>query len=99
LLSLFNCKHLTPAGLPVAIPGIAEDMDRAIQQAPQPALHCILSLLSLKNKLSLYYFAKLCHLPAFILKKEITQHFAGLFNHINAVHGLDFAAPHTHSYV
>jgi hypothetical protein len=30
--------HLTPEGLPFGIPGIGEDMDGAMQQAPQPGL-------------------------------------------------------------
>lgn len=29
----------TPAGLPPGIPGIGDDIDGAIQQAPQPGLH------------------------------------------------------------
>jgi hypothetical protein len=31
--------HLTPAGLPSGIPGIGDDIDSAIQQAPQFSLH------------------------------------------------------------
>lgn len=33
--------HLTPAGFPLSIPGITEDIDGAIQQAPHPNLHSI----------------------------------------------------------
>jgi len=33
--------HLTPAGLPSAIPGIGEDIDKEMQQAPQPGRHSI----------------------------------------------------------
>nr|WP_240162625.1 hypothetical protein [Glaciimonas sp. PAMC28666] len=29
----------TPAGLPCGMPGIAEEMDGAVQQAPQPGRH------------------------------------------------------------
>jgi hypothetical protein len=31
--------HLTPAGLPYGIPGIGDDIDAAMQQAPQPGRH------------------------------------------------------------
>jgi hypothetical protein len=34
--------HLTPAGFPFGIPGILEDMEGAIQQAPHPSLHSII---------------------------------------------------------
>lgn len=33
--------HLTPAGLPLGMPGIALLMEGAMQQAPQPLLHSI----------------------------------------------------------
>jgi elongation factor P len=33
--------HLTPAGLPSGIPGMGEDIETAIQHAPQPGLHSI----------------------------------------------------------
>jgi hypothetical protein len=33
--------HLTPAGFPSGIPGSGEDMERAMQQAPQPERHFI----------------------------------------------------------
>ena len=33
--------HLTPAGFPSGIPGIGEDIESAIQQAPQEDLHSI----------------------------------------------------------
>jgi len=33
--------HLTPAGLPVAIPGKGEEIDNATQQAPQFSLQFI----------------------------------------------------------
>ncbi len=33
--------HLTPAGLPSGIPGKGEEIDRAMQQAPQPERHFI----------------------------------------------------------
>lgn len=35
LLSSLSCTHRTPAGLPFGIPGIADEMEGAIQQAPQ----------------------------------------------------------------
>lgn len=38
--------HLTPAGLPLGIPGIELDMLMAIQHAPQDSLHSIRSLLA-----------------------------------------------------
>ena len=41
LLSRF--MHLVPAGLPFSIPGIDEDIEITIQQAPQPGLHLKLS--------------------------------------------------------
>jgi hypothetical protein len=42
LKSLRRCMHLSPAALPLGIPGMAELIDGAIQQAPQEGLHCIL---------------------------------------------------------
>ena len=33
--------HLTPEGLPPGIPGMGDDIDGIIQQAPQPLLHSI----------------------------------------------------------
>ena len=33
--------HLTPAGFPSGIPGIGEDIDNAMQQAPQSGRHSI----------------------------------------------------------
>ncbi len=33
--------HLTPEGLPPGIPGIGDDIDGTIQQAPQLLLHSI----------------------------------------------------------
>jgi len=35
-LSAVSCTHLTPAGLPLGMPGIGELIDGAMQQAPQP---------------------------------------------------------------
>lgn len=35
-LSDVSCTHRMPAGLPRGIPGIGEEMDGAMQQAPQP---------------------------------------------------------------
>lgn len=34
-----SCTHRIPAGLPFGIPGIGDEIDSAIQQAPQPILH------------------------------------------------------------
>ena len=33
--------HLVPAGLPAGIPGMGEEIEGAIQQAPHPGLHSI----------------------------------------------------------
>ena len=35
LLSSVNCRQRMPAGLPLGMPGIGDDMDGAIQQAAQ----------------------------------------------------------------
>jgi hypothetical protein len=35
-LSSVNCAQRTPAGLPFGIPGIAEEIEGAMQHAPQP---------------------------------------------------------------
>jgi hypothetical protein len=35
--ALSNCIQRTPAGFPFGMPGIAEEIDGAMQQAPQPA--------------------------------------------------------------
>lgn len=40
--SLFRWIQRTPAGLPSGIPGIGDDMEGIIQQAPQPFLHFII---------------------------------------------------------
>lgn len=32
-----SCTQRTPAGLPCGMPGIGEEMEGAVQQAPQPA--------------------------------------------------------------
>jgi hypothetical protein len=36
--------HLTPAGLPSGIPGMGEDIDKAMQQAAQFSRHSILQI-------------------------------------------------------
>ncbi len=41
LFSLSKCRQRTIAGLPKGCKGIAEEIDGAIQQAPQPIRHCI----------------------------------------------------------
>jgi hypothetical protein len=35
-LASSNCRQRTPAGLPFGMPGMGEEMDGAMQQAPQP---------------------------------------------------------------
>jgi hypothetical protein len=35
-LSSVSCAHRTPAGFPSGIPGIGEEIDRAMQHAPHP---------------------------------------------------------------
>jgi len=42
-LSAVNCTQRTPAGLPSGIPGIGDEIERAIQQAPQPTRQSIAS--------------------------------------------------------
>jgi hypothetical protein len=42
--------HLIPAGLPSGIPGISEDIDTAMQQAPQPVRHSMDQSLVFKCK-------------------------------------------------
>ena len=37
LFSSLNCTHRMPAGLPLGMPGMGDEMDGAIQQAPQPS--------------------------------------------------------------
>jgi hypothetical protein len=39
--SLSNWMHGTPAGLPFGMPGIGDDIDGAMQHAPQPGRHFI----------------------------------------------------------
>jgi hypothetical protein len=38
-LSTDNCAHRTPAGLPSGMPGIGEEIEGAMQHAPQPTRH------------------------------------------------------------
>lgn len=40
-LSSVNCTQRTPAGLPCGIPGIGDEIEGAMQHAPQPIRHCI----------------------------------------------------------
>jgi hypothetical protein len=40
-LPAVNWTHRTPAGLPSGIPGIADEIDGAMQHAPQPTRHSI----------------------------------------------------------
>src|SRR3989339_464476 len=49
-LSGLSCIHRTPAGLPFGMPGIGDEIDSAIQQAPQPILQSTLFLLQLNKK-------------------------------------------------
>lgn len=41
-LSGVSCTQRTPAGLPSGMPGIGDEIDGAIQQAPQPIRHSII---------------------------------------------------------
>ena len=41
-----NCTHLTPAGFPSGIPGIGEEIDGAMQHAPQWARHSMAPLVT-----------------------------------------------------
>src|SRR3990167_8245854 len=49
-LSGLSCTQHTPAGLPYGIPGIGDEIDNAMQQAPQPILQSTLFLLLLNKK-------------------------------------------------
>ena len=40
-LASSSCTHRTPAGLPCGMPGMAELMEGAMQQAPQPGRQCM----------------------------------------------------------
>lgn len=42
-LSSVSCTQRAPAGLPFGMPGIGEEIDGAMQQAPQPARHSIVN--------------------------------------------------------
>jgi hypothetical protein len=42
--------HFTPTGLPSGIPGTGDEIDNAIQQAPQPFRHSIMQDKSKKIK-------------------------------------------------
>lgn len=42
--------HLTPAGFPSAIPGIGDEIDNAMQHAPQPKRQSILLSNNVGNK-------------------------------------------------
>lgn len=46
-LSTVSWIHLIPAGFPSGIPGIGEEIEGAMQQAPHPSLHSDLLLSSL----------------------------------------------------
>jgi hypothetical protein len=53
--------HLTPAGFPSGIPGIGEDIDKAMQQAPQEDLQSIIMALrrnGAKVKILIIYFMR-----------------------------------------
>ena len=55
LFSSLNCTHRTPAGLPSGMPGIGDEMDGAIQQAPQPSRQ--LSIVSVTlNQAEMYIY-------------------------------------------
>lgn len=38
-MSTESCRQRSPAGLPSGIPGIGDDIEGAMQQAPQPGRH------------------------------------------------------------
>jgi hypothetical protein len=38
-LPSLNCMQRTPAGLPLGMPGMGDEMEGAIQQAPHPKRH------------------------------------------------------------
>ena len=57
--------HLTPEGLPSGIPGIGDEIDIAMQQAPQFFLHSILIIKCLKIKIT---FKKTKYLSLHFLK-------------------------------
>jgi hypothetical protein len=42
--------HLTPAGLPSGIPGIMDEIERAIQHAPHPVRHSMFGSLEFDGK-------------------------------------------------
>jgi len=42
--------HLTPAGLPSGIPGIGDEIDITIQQAPQPGRQFIMKIKDKRQK-------------------------------------------------
>jgi hypothetical protein len=41
-LSSLSCAQRAPAGFPPGIPGIGDEIDGAVQQAPQPTLQSIM---------------------------------------------------------
>jgi hypothetical protein len=41
--------HLTPAGLPTGIPGMADEMDGAMQHAPHPLRHSIFFIIQMES--------------------------------------------------
>jgi hypothetical protein len=61
-LSGVNCTQRTPVGFPLGMPGMGEEIDGAIQQAPQPTLHSIVRLLVYKNKVTKVYRFSACFL-------------------------------------
>jgi hypothetical protein len=71
-LSSVNCMQRTPAGLLPAMPGIGEEIDGAMQQAPQPGRHFIIPS-SVKNRydqLPLRHFI-LCEIEGICLLLQI----------------------------
>jgi hypothetical protein len=45
-LSSESWTQRTPAGLPFGIPGIGDEIEMAMQQAPQPTRHCMVGSLT-----------------------------------------------------
>gem|GEM_PF-3292563 len=54
--------HGTPAGLPFGMPGMGVEIDGAMQQAAQPARHCILVETSLRDMLADYHSVLFSHI-------------------------------------
>ena len=58
-LSSSNCTQRTPAGFPIGMPGIADEIDGAVQQAPQPLRHDSWDILFLRDRRSLHALGRM----------------------------------------